>query len=114
MSILKNLFILCCAVVATGSTQPNCSLLTSSPVCTVHQGPPGRDRRDGRDGTEGPAGPPGVPGISTFDLKTISDQINVEVLEEVDSKLSQSKARKCHNLGCFSYLPATSCQEVHI
>ena len=45
------------------------------------------------DGTEGPAGPPG---ISTFDLKTISDQIKAEVLKEADSKLSQSKARKCH------------------
>ena len=110
MGILKSLFILCCAVVATGSTQPNCSLPTSPPMCTVLQGPPGRDGRDGRDGTEGPAGPPG---ISTFDLKTISDQIKAEVLKEVDSKLSQSKARKCHNLGRFSYLPATSCQEVY-
>ena len=111
MGILKSLFILCCAVVATGSTQPNCSLLTSPPVCTVHQGPPGRD---GSDWTEGPAGPPGALGISTFDLKTISDQIKAEVLkEEVDSKLSQSKARKCHDLGRFSYLPATSCQEVY-
>ena len=113
MGILKGLFLLCCAVVAIGNACPNCSLPASPPTCSVLQGPHGRDGRDGLPGREGPAGPPGTPGISTFDLKTITDQIRAEVLKDVDSKLSQIKNRKCHDLGRFSYHPATSCQDVY-
>ena len=112
MGILKSLFVLCCAVVVMGNKQTNCSLPASSPMCSVLQGPPGRDGRDGLPGREGPAGPPGTPGISAFDIKTISDQIRDDILKDVDSKLSQSN-RKCDDLGRFSHLPATSCQEVY-
>ena len=111
MRVLKGLFLLCCTATALGNTPPNCTLPTSPPMCSAVQGPPGRDGRDGLPGREGPTGPPGAPGITPFDLMTIHDQIREEVLRDIDTKLRQSKG-KCHNLGHFSHLPATSCQEV--
>ena len=111
MRVLKGLLLLCCTAVAMGDTPPNCSLPVSPLMCSAVQGAPGRDGRDGMPGRDGPSGPPGVPGIAAFDLTAIRDQIRDGVLRDIDSKLSQSK-QKCHNLGQFSHLPATSCQEV--
>ena len=111
MSVLKGLLLLCCTAVAMGDTPPNCSLPVSPLMCSAAQGAPGRDGRDGMPGRDGPAGPPGAPGTAAFDLTAIRDQIRDEVLRDIDSKLSQSKWN-CHNLGHFSHLPATSCQEV--
>ena len=111
MSVLKGLLLLCCTAVVMGNASPNCSLPVSPLMCSAVQGISGRDGRDGMPGRDGPAGPPGAPGTAAFDLTAIRDQIRDEVLRDIDSKLSQSK-QKCHNLGHFSHLPATSCQEV--
>ena len=112
MSVLKGLFLLCCTAVAMGNTPHNCSLPVSPLMCPVVQGAPGRDGRDGIPGRDGPAGPPGAPGTAAFDIMTIRKQIRDEVLKDINNKMGQSK-RKCHNLGRFSHLPATSCQEVY-
>ena len=111
MRVLKGLLLLCCTAVAMGDTPPNCSLPVSPLMCSAVQGAPGRDGRDGMPGRDGPTGPPGAPGITAFDVTAIRDQIRDDVLRDIDSKLSQNK-RNCHNLGHFSHLPATSCQEV--
>ena len=111
MRVLKGLLLLCSTAVAMGYTPSNCSLPVSPLMCSAVQGAPGRDGRDGMPGRDGPTGPPGAPGIAAFDLTAIRDQIRDNILKDIDSKLSQSK-RKCHNLGHFSHLPATSCQEV--
>ena len=111
MRVLKGLLLLCCTAVAMGDTPPNCSLPISPLMCSAVQGAPGRDGRDGLPGRDGPTGPPGAPGIAAFDVTAIRDQIRDDILKDIDRKLSQSK-RRCHNLGQFSHLPATSCQEV--